>query len=157
MDNEFIQGNTSKSVSILNSNDEIINVSWYIDNPTLDLIREDRTMIPNSAWVSIEPEWQIIQPFGNALFYIYLDIPNSQNNCNQHWEIWPTFKQEETQIFNWEHTLRLYIDTPEEFNVDTNKDSLFSLSIENIVLISIIIIVVLMSLFVISKKKIKKS
>jgi hypothetical protein len=153
MDNEFISGNTSKRVLISNNIDEILNVSWYLDNPTLDLIRENRTFIPFLSWINIEPEWQVIQPNGNAYFYIYLDIPNNPQNMNQHWEVWPTFKEDNTQTFNLEHTVRLYIDTPAEIK---NDDRLNIFSIENLVIILIIIIAVVIILFFIRKKNYKK-
>ena len=153
MDNEFIKGNTSKRVLISNNIDEIINVSWYIDNPTLDLIRENRTIIPFLSWVSIEPDWQVIQPNDNAYFYIYLDIPKEPQNLDQHWEVWPTFKEEETQTFNLEHTVRLYIDTPAEIK---NDNGLNIFSIEYLVIILILIIAVVTILFFIGKKNYKK-
>ncbi|KYK32623.1 MAG: hypothetical protein AYK22_07235 [Thermoplasmatales archaeon SG8-52-3] len=113
MNENFIYGNTTKMIIITNNNDENINISWYLDNPTQDLIRENKTLIPSLSWISIEPKWQIIAPFGSARFYIILKIPEEKENFNQHWETWPVFKQEETQFFNWEHAVRLYIDTPE--------------------------------------------
>ena len=86
METDFIQGNTSKSVIITNNIDESINVSWYLDNPTQDLIRENKTLIPSLSWINIKPNWQIIPPKNKTLFYIYLDIPEEQENFNQHWE-----------------------------------------------------------------------
>ena len=149
MDNEFISGNSSKRVLISNNIDEVLNVSWYLDNPTLDLIRENRTIIPFLSWINIEPKWQVIQPNEYAYFYIYLDIPNNPQNMNQHWEVWPTFKEDETQTFNLEHTVRLYIDTPAEIK---NDDGLNIFSIENLVIILIIIIAGVTILFFIRKK-----
>lgn len=154
MNDEFIQGNTSKSVRIINPNDENINISWYIDHPTLDLIRENRTKIPSLSWISLEPQWQIIPPKSNAIFYIYLDIPKQQKNLNQHWEIWPVFKQEESQFFNWEHTVRLYIDTPNKLP-DYNNQNILTAIMENMVIIGIITIIcvaVIIALFVIRSR-----
>jgi len=151
MENEFIQGNTSKSVRIINPNDESINISWYIDHPTSDLIRENRTKIPSLSWISLEPQWQIIPPKSSTLFYIYLDIPKQQKNLNQHWETWPVFKEEQSQFFNWEHTVRLHIDTPNKLPDDTNQN-IVTIIMENIVLISVITIIcigVVISLFII--------
>ena len=163
MIDELIIGNTSKSVIITNNLEESINVSWYLDHPTQDLIRENKTLVPSLSWISLEPEWQIIPAKSNTLFYIYLNIPEEKENFNQHWETWPVFKQEETQFFNWEHALRLYIDTPDIFSKEKNKDqNLFSNIAENSFIIFIIFIVclaVLISLFIIkiNKKGNKKS
>ncbi len=160
MNDEFVQGNTSKSVMITNNIQESINISWYLDHPTSDLIRENKTLIPSLSWINLEPKWQIIPPESNAFFYIYLDIPEEQENFNQHWEAWPVFKQEEIQFFNWEHTVRLYIDTPENFLTDNNKEQdLVSFITENPVIIAVIAIVCIafaISLFIIIPK-IKKN
>lgn len=160
MNEEFINGNTSKRVFVTNNIEESINISWYMDNPTQDLIRENKTLIPSLSWISIKPQWKIIPPNGSTIFYIYLDIPEEKENFNQHWEIWPVFKQEETQFFNWEHAVRLYIDTPEIFpnNNSKNIDN-FSFIKENSILIAVISIVclaIVLSLFIV-KSKIKKN
>ncbi len=163
MIDEFIQGNTSKRVMITSNIEESINISWYIDNPSSDLMRENKTLIPSLSWISIKPKWQIIPPESNSFFYIYLDIPKEQENFNQHWEVWPVFKQEETQFFNWEHAVRLYIDTPELLPNDNDKeqDLVFFIT-ENLVIIAsiaIIFVAVAISLFIIRPimKKNKKS
>lgn len=153
MADEFILGNTTKGVIVTNTIEESINISWYLDHPTQDLIRENKTLIPSLSWISIEPKWQIITPGNNALFYIYLDIPEEKENLNKHWETWPVFKEEETQFFNWEHAVRLYIDTPEIIPNDNNRDEgLFSFFLDNSLLISIIVIIcvaLVVSLFII--------
>lgn len=166
MNDEYIQGNTSKSVTIINPNDESINISWYIDHPTLDLIRKNRTLITSLSWITIQPQWQIIPPNSNAIFFIYLDIPKQQENLNQNWEVWPVFKQEESQLFNWEHTVRLYIDTPEKLPNDNsnekqpgdNNQNIITGIMENMVIIGVIIIciVVAIALFVIRYRIQKK-
>ncbi|KYK27976.1 hypothetical protein AYK20_07610 [Thermoplasmatales archaeon SG8-52-1] len=156
MSNEFIKGNTSKRVLITNNIEKSINISWYLDNPTLDLIRENKTIIPYLDWISIEPKWQVIQPYENTFFYIYLDIPDSPQNYNQHWEVWPTFKNEETQFFNLEHSVRLYIDTPAEIINDDEGNIFDFFNIQNSVLILIIMIAALTLFFIIRKKIYKK-
>lgn len=160
MEHDFIQGNTSKKVIVTNNIEESINISWYMDHPTQDSIRENKTLIPSLSWVSIIPHWKIIPPNGSTMFYIYLDIPKDKENLNQHWEIWPVFKQEETQFFNWEHALRLYIDTPEMLPNEEKKDqNQLSFIYENsiiFVIIAIIFIAVAISLYILQTKN-KKS
>jgi hypothetical protein len=158
MKDEFIQGNTSKKIIIANNIEENINISWYIDNPTQDLIRENKTLVPNLSWIKIEPKWKIIPPNGSSIFYIFLDIPNLKENYNKHWESWPVFKQEESQFFNWEHAIRLYIDTTETYQNNEKKDkNLFSIIVENNIMIFLVIVVfisiVLLLFFVKFKKK----
>jgi len=142
MEDEFIHGNTTKSVVVTNTIEESINISWYLDHPTQDLIRENKTLIPSFSWISIKPKWQIIPPGSEGLFYIYLDIPVEKENLNKHWETWSVFKQEETQFFNWEHAIRLYIDTPIDFSNDNSKDEVgLSFFSDNSILISVVLII----------------
>ena len=148
MEDELISDNTSKKIIISNNIDENINISWYIDNPSLDLIRENKTPIPSLSWISIEPEWKIIPPNGSSNFYIYLKIPNEKENYNKNWETWPVFKQEESQLFNFEHAIRLYIDTPETYNINEKEDSNFlSDNFLFMVIIAIFIIAVAILIF----------
>lgn len=142
MEDYFISGNSSKKIIVTNQIEESINVSWYLDNPSQDLIRENKTLIPSLTWINIEPEWINIPPNSSTFFYIYLEIPQDKDNYNQHWELWPVFKQEETEFFNWEHAVRLYIDTPETIQNDGKKDQkLFSIFSENILMIFFIVII----------------
>jgi hypothetical protein len=142
MEDEFVQGNTSKKVIITNNIEDEINISWYIDNPTQDLIRENKTPIPSLAWISIEPVSKVIPPNGSSIFYIHLDIPKEKENINQHWECWPVFKQEESQLFNWEHAIRLYIDTPETYQNEGKKDKdLFSIILENNLMVFLLVVI----------------
>ena len=158
MEDYFISGNSSKKIIVTNQIEESINVSWYLDNPSQGLIRENKTLIPSLAWITIEPEWKTIPPNGTTYFYIYLDIPEDKDNYNQNWELWPVFKQEETEFFNWEHAVRLYIDTPETVPNDEKKDQdLFSIFSENILMIFLIIIILTTAIVSILFLKNKKS
>lgn len=47
MTDKFINGNTSEKIIVKNTGESDINVSWYIDNPTQDSIRRNRTLIPD--------------------------------------------------------------------------------------------------------------
>jgi len=158
MEDYFISGNSSKKIIVTNQIEESINISWYLDNPSQDLIRENKTLIPSLTWISIEPEWKTIPPNGNTFFYIYIDIPEDKDNYNQHWELWPVFKQEETEFFNWEHAVRLYIDTPEIVPDDEKKEqNLFSIFSENILIIFFFVIIftaAIVSLFFLKIKNI---
>ncbi|KYK21394.1 hypothetical protein AYK21_04830 [Thermoplasmatales archaeon SG8-52-2] len=157
MEDYFISGNSSKKIIVTNQIEESINISWYLDNPSQDLIRENKTLIPSLTWISIEPEWKTIPPNGSTFFYIYIDIPEDKDNYNQHWELWPVFKQEETEFFNWEHAVRLYIDTPEIVPDDEKKEqNLFSIFSENILIIFFFVIIftaAIVSLFFLKIKK----
>lgn len=163
MDDEFINGNTLKKIMVTNNDDFSVNFTWYIDHPSSDLIRANRTLIPSLSWVDIEPKWHIAQPGDTVPFYIYLDIPESEEYLSQHWEIWPTFKQNKSQgVFRFEPSVRLYIDTPLEATIGAGQDQeTFSIVTEdqvNIPLIdfiiaAVIVILIIIGFLVIKKKK----
>lgn len=163
MDDEFINGNTSKIIMVKNNDDFSVNFTWYIDHPLPDSIRVNKTVIPSLSWVVIEPKWHIARPGDTVSFYIHLDIPESENNLNQHWEIWPTFKQNKSQgVFGFEQSVRLYIDTPVEAKIENNQDhDTFSikigdqirLSVFDLAVIIIIITLLAIGILVLKKKK----
>jgi hypothetical protein len=148
MEDELIQGNTLKSIEVINNDDSDVNISWYLDNPSLDLMRPNKTFIPNLNWVDLEPKWQVISPGNSTDFFIYLDIPEDESNANQSWEIWVTFKQSEKQFINIEQAVRLYIDTPNEITTIPDDDS-----DDSPVDFIIIIIALLIVSFILIKKK----
>ena len=163
MDDEFINGNTLKKIMVTNNDDFSVNFTWYIDHPSSDLIRANRTLIPSLSWVDIEPKWHIAQPGDTVSFYIYLDIPENEEYLSQHWETWPTFKQNKTQgMFELEQSVRLYIDTPLKPTIDAGQDQeIFSIvigdqikiSLFDLAIVAIMIILLVIGILVIKKKK----
>ena len=119
MTNDFLNGNTSKKITITNTdNQKSINISWYLSHPEpISYIRPNKTTIPNLSWIDLEPKWQIIPPNSNAVFYIHFNIPEILENLNKSWESWITFKAETTGFINIEHAVRLYIDTPTNLSI----------------------------------------
>jgi len=163
MGNEFVKGNSLRYVTVQNGNDYSINISWYIDHPVpISDMRPNKTLIPDLSWINVKPQWQIIPPQSSAAFYIYLDIPEKEENLNQHWETWITFKREKKQFINIENTIRLYIDTPTELITNDNQDS-DSLSIAtedqinipliDFIIVAVIVILIIIGFLVIRKKK----
>ncbi|EMR75315.1 hypothetical protein MBGDF03_00755 [Thermoplasmatales archaeon SCGC AB-540-F20] len=123
MDNEFVHGNTSKKITITNNNDYSVNFTWYLDHPLPESIRANKTNIPSLSWITLEPKYRIAQPGDSVFFYIRLNIPESYENLNQYWEVWPSFKQNKSQgMFNFEQAVRLYIDTPNETAINGHLD-----------------------------------
>ena len=151
MDKEFIKGNASKTIEVINTEDTEINISWYLDNPSPDLIRQNRTTIPDLSWVDLEPKWQVIPGNSNGEFFIHVNIPEGKGYLNQQWEIWITFKEEESGFIKFEHAVRFYIDTPKNINEVENNTLTFS------VLIFIFIIFIVLSIVFLAYKKKKKS
>ena len=161
MDNKFIQGNTYKKITLTNNNDNSINFTWYIEHPAENSIRADRTFIPSLSWVDLEPKWHVTQPGDTASFYIYLNIPEIEENLNQHWEIWATFKLGSGGgMFNQEHAVRVYIDTPVEAEVDQGHDSPYlvigdqiQFSTSDIAIMVIVITLLVLAVLIYKKKK----
>jgi len=162
MDNDFINGNTSKKITITNNDDYNFNVTWYKEHP--NSIRPSRTNISDLSWIDVEPKWIIIPSKEKGEFYIYLNIPNVDENLGQHWETWVTFKKGERtgSFINKEYAIRVYIDTPEK-NTDNDQDNgVLSISINDqikiplqdvaIVLIAIASITTLTAFFLKKKK-----
>ena len=161
MDNDFINGNTSKKITITNNNDYNFNVTWYKEHPNpISYLRPNRTYIPELSWIDVEPKWIIIPPKEKGEFYIYLNIPNVDENLGQHWETWVTFKKGERtgSFINKEYAIRVYIDTPEK----TTNNGISSITVEDqikiplqdvaIALIAIALITTLTAFFLKKKK-----
>ncbi len=163
MDDEFINGNASKKIMVKNNDDFSVNFTWYLDHPDPSMIRPNKTSILDLSWVDIEPKWRIAQPGDTVSFYIHLDIPESEEYLSQHWEIWPTFKQNKSQgMFPFEQAVRLYINTPTELITNSNQgsDSLsivigdkIKIPLFDVAIVAIIILLLIIGLIVIKKKK----
>ena len=158
MDESFIHGNTSKKITATNNYDYPYNVTWYVENPNpISSMRPNKTNMSDLSWIDVEPKWQIIPPYSNEDFYIFLDIPETKENTRKNWETWIIFKggnQEFDQgIFNFEYAVRVYIDTPSNISsVGVGKQT--NTQILPIALVAILILVlVIIGFFVIKKKK----
>ena len=147
MDNEFVHGNTSKKIMITNNNYST-NISWYLEHPTpISWMRPNKTFIPSLSYIDLNPKWYINPPNDSISFYISLDIPESEEHLKQHWETWVTFKEEyQESIFNQEHAVRVYIDTPIELansnNYSQNESSMQRKDYINVTLLVILISIV---------------
>jgi hypothetical protein len=164
MDEEFIQGNTSRNITIINVEDSIINITWYLDDPEpISWIRPNRSLIPNLDWVDLNPKYHLIKANGNAKFDIFLNIPEIEENSKKQWETWIVFKEEENKFINYEATVRLLIDTPIIINAKTNNDFLsinigdkIKIPVLDAIIFIIIIILISFCLYFIKNKRQKK-
>ena len=123
MNDSFIQGNTTKKITVINSYDYEYNVTWYVENPNPSSeMRQNKTFMPNLSWIDVEPKWQILPAKTKGNFYIILNIPENETNIAKNWEAWITFKGgEQTHfggIFNYEYAIRVYINTPTVLVID---------------------------------------
>ena len=156
MNEEFIWGNSSKKITIGNNGDQSVNVSWYLEHPNpISWIRPNKTCIPTLSWIDLDPKWRVVQPDDSLSFYIYLDIPESEEQLGQHWETWVTFKQELSGgMFNQEHAVRVYIDTPGEAAISDIVGNQIRFSLLDIVITAVIaIILIILGILVYKKKK----
>lgn len=122
MTEELITGNTTKKITITNDYNTSVNVSWYKEHPNpLSWMRPNRSCIPNISWIDIQPIWKNIPGNSNASFFIYLQIPDEEDNYNQTWESWITFRLGQQGFANYESAVRLYIDTPLYSNTNNTE------------------------------------
>jgi hypothetical protein len=152
MSNEFINGNTSKEIIVINNdNDKSVNISWYLSDPEpISSMRANKTTIPDLNWIDLEPKWQIIPANSYAIFYIHLNIPEIFENFDKSWESWITFKSETTGFINIEHAVRFYIDTPVNTCILEDKTQSNG-SIENILIIAVVAFLIIMFIILILK------
>jgi hypothetical protein len=164
MDNEFMHGNTSKKITITNNNNNSSNISWYLEHPEpISWMRHNKTCISSLSWIDLDPKWCIVQPDDSVSFYIYLDVPESEDHLEQHWETWVTFKEKypEGASMQEEHAVRVYIDTPSEVTNNNHGQNESSMPREAhinipliVIAISVVFAVILLVLcFLTSKKK----
>ena len=165
MNDGFIQGNTSKKITIYINENDPYNVSWYLEHPNpIDWIRPNKTTIPNLSWIDVEPKWQIIQAYSYANFYIHLSIPEQEDLLGQHWETWVTFKFDNLNsgsIIGQEYAVRTYIDTPAGTPTDNtsnqgsneNKETENSQPLLIVVAIAVAALLFIIILIVIKKSK----
>jgi len=91
MEDDIIEGNTTKKITVTNKNSYNISVrAWMIHPDVIEWIRPNRTLIDNISWITIKPEKTIIPSYSTSSFYIYISIPNEFKNqiYDKKWEIW---------------------------------------------------------------------
>jgi len=118
MNNDFIEGNTGKKITVINTYPYDVIVKAVVKNPDPEEWRRPgRTNIDNISWITVKPQQDILLAYsGKTEFYIYLDIPKVfQKNCkDKHWEVWIAIseKPEQEKTYNIGYLVRVYIDTP---------------------------------------------
>jgi len=154
MSDEFMQGNTSKKLTVINNdNNDDINITWYVENPDPSMRRANRTNIANLSWIELEPEWFNIAPNGSADFYIHLGIPETAENINQSWEVWVTFKLTTTGLVNQESAIRVYIDTPKKIANASQESKPGKVLDKNIIISFLLLTLFILVILLLYKKK----
>jgi len=120
MEDDFIDGNTSKKITVTNRNSHNISVKAWMMHPDItEWMRPNRTFIENLSWITIEPSQAIVPSNTSADFYIHFNVPNETKNqtYDKHWEIWAALKMGDasgsnTAIFGEGYLVRVYVDAP---------------------------------------------
>jgi hypothetical protein len=118
-------------------------------------MRPNKINIPDLSWVDLEPKWLEIPAKSLGYFYVYLDIPETEENCNKSWETWITFKggKQKTSvgIFNYEYSIRTYINTP--LTLPPSADDEINIPILETAILSIVAIVLIAAITIFIKNK----
>ena len=140
MDDVFVSGNTSNGISVRNNEDVVVNVSWYVEDPEpISLMRPNRSCIPDLSWVDVDPGWCLVEPGGVVGFFVYLDVPDLEENRGRSWEFWVTFRVLPKGSISIENAVRVYVDTPPL--VGGGFDLLFLLFVVGVVLLVVFFVV----------------
>jgi len=120
MDDGFIDGNTSKIITVKNTYAYNVSVkAWMLHPDIVEWMRPNKTLIDNISWISLEPSRVIIPANGQAQFYIAIHIPNESKNqtYDQHWETRAALKIDavsanHSTMVKEGYLVRVYVDTP---------------------------------------------
>jgi len=160
----YIEGNTTKKITITNQYYHDISVVAWMKHPDIiEWMRQNRTLIDNISWINIEPLVLVIPSNTSNNFYIHLSIPNEIKNqtLSQHWETWAAFKinyasENASSSLKEGYLVRIYIDTPSSPFMPKDKSSTEQLIQDTLIAFSIAIIITLIYYFYRGKKKNKK-
>ncbi len=156
MENGFIDGNTSKTITVKNTYDYNVSVkAWMLHPDIIEWMRPNKTLINNISWISIEPSYIVIPPNSQVQFFIATHIPNESKNqtYDQHWETRAAFQIDtvstnQSAMVKEGYLVRVYVDTPLTPVSPSDEDgfSSFFMLINLFIAIVIIAIVVLVYL-----------
>jgi len=97
-----------------------INVSVKINNPSVEIISEGYTFIPDTSWIKIEPSVIYIPPHTSDSFEVVIVVPEDMQSkhFNEKWEAWAVFNLnlfpggQGGMNFKVELAVKLFINTP---------------------------------------------
>ena len=120
VDDNYVGGNTSKKITVTNSNSYNISVELWMEHPDIiEWMRPNRTLIENLSWITIEPSQAIIPSDASSDFYINFNIPNETKNqtYDKYWESWAAIKIESasenfSSPLKEGYLVRVYVDSP---------------------------------------------
>lgn len=161
MTDTFIDGNTTKKITVKNHFPYNISVNaWMMHPDIIGWMRPNRTLIENISWITIEPSELIIPSNSSSQFYIYFAIPDNETKNQtrgKHWEIWAALKinaasENTSSSFKQGYLVRIYVDTPVKpsSNGPTGPDQIFY---DTLIAIMIAIIVTMVYYFYMRAKR----
>lgn len=157
MEDDIIEGNTTKKITVTNKNSYNISVrAWMIHPDVIEWIRPNRTLIDNISWITIKPEKTIIPSYSTSSFYIYISIPNEFKNqiYDKKWEIWAALEVssvagEQSNLFTEGYLVRVYVDALKS----PSNSSAFFISPFHLILLLVFSIFGVLIFYYIKRKK----
>ncbi|MDH7517595.1 MAG: hypothetical protein QHH19_04550 [Candidatus Thermoplasmatota archaeon] len=162
MTDSFIEGNTTKKITVKNYFPYNISVkAWMMHPDIIEWMRPNKTFIDNLSWITIEPSEQIIPPNSSSYFYIYLaplDNETKNETLGRHWEIWAALKinaasGNSSSSFKQGYNIRVYVDTPEQPSEPSESMFPEELIYYTVTAVALAILLVLIFYFYRQKKK----
>jgi len=165
MNDGFIDGNTSKIITVKNTYAYNVSVrAWMLHPDIVEWMRPNKTLIDNISWISLEPSHVVIPANGQAQFYIAIHIPNESKNqtYDQHWETRAALKidavsDNHSNMIKEGYLVRVYVDTPKSPTEPSDPTSSFyPLLLFNIFIAIIGIAVITLILYLHRKRKMEE-
>jgi len=160
MENGFIDGNASKTITVKNTYDYNVSVkAWMLHPDIVEWMRPNKTLIDNISWVSIEPSQVIIPANSQTQFFIAVHIPNESKNqtYDQHWETRAALQIDavsanDSKTMKEGYLVRVYIDPPATPVPPSDDGSFLSPFIMINLGIAIIAILIVVSLYLFRRR-----
>ena len=143
----------SASIEITNTESYEIDVAIRVDKPSISLLDEGYTVIPDTSWIKTDPEILTLGPGDKGYIDVYIEVPKSvqPDYNNEKWEVFvvctPPLDEGGGINIQTEIAVKLFIRTPD------GEAGLFNYI--PIVLIVVFLIIILLALFYNKKKKFK--
>lgn len=97
-----------------------INVSVKLDNPSVEVISDGYSFIPDISWIKVEPSIIYLPPHSSNTFEVIIEVPKDEQSkyFNEKWETWAIIDSNlypgglGGMNFKVELAVKLFINTP---------------------------------------------
>jgi len=83
----MVTHSAADGVSLMNLDDQPVKVRLTAAKPGPTELRDGALPIPSLDWVRIEPDAAVIPPHGQALFKVFLKVPNSKEFADRYYQV----------------------------------------------------------------------